>query len=266
MKSTGVLIASTAVRLTSAFAKLKKGHLVDAVKVFGQTPSRKLNLIQRDYRNKRLTKQQFVANSWLEMQFGWKPLLSDVYGSAEALAEHNFLDHQRQVVGSGSGKASAKENVSPNFGNTSTTAKYKVTAEVKLHGVIADYDEFLQSSLGLRNPANIAWDILPFSFVADWFYPAGAVFKAFGATSGLSFLDGTLVVKTTADGTAEWLPDDWRVVMDNIKADRLTETYKRTVYGSFPGASFPPVNLTVAIDTWKVVTSIALLKQVFSKA
>jgi hypothetical protein len=46
------------------------------------------------------------------------------------------------------------------------------------------------SSLGLINPAEIVWELLPYSFVVDWFVPVSAWLSALTADVGFSFLTG----------------------------------------------------------------------------
>jgi hypothetical protein len=43
---------------------------------------------------------------------------------------------------------------------------------------------------GFTNPINLLWELLPFSFVADWFLPIGNYLEALTAWNGLEFLDG----------------------------------------------------------------------------
>jgi hypothetical protein len=43
--------------------------------------------------------------------------------------------------------------------------------------------------MGVVNPLSIAWEVIPFSFVVDWFIPVGQVLEACTATMGLSFVD-----------------------------------------------------------------------------
>jgi hypothetical protein len=43
------------------------------------------------------------------------------------------------------------------------------------------YEELsLQRSLGLVNPLEIAWEVVPYSFVVDWFLPVGSYIAAWG--------------------------------------------------------------------------------------
>lgn len=71
------------------------------------------------------------------------------------------------------------------------------------------------SSSGLINPLSIAWEVVPFSFVLDWFIPIGATLQAITASVGLTFNAGWSSMKT-----------DW------------TENIRRRVDEYAPGESF----------------------------
>jgi hypothetical protein len=51
------------------------------------------------------------------------------------------------------------------------------------------------SSLGLTNPLNVAWELVPFSFVVDWFIPIGDFFNGLIPPQGISNVSGSLTTK-----------------------------------------------------------------------
>jgi hypothetical protein len=44
--------------------------------------------------------------------------------------------------------------------------------------------------MGLINPLEVAWAVVPYSFVVDWFLPIGNVLEACTASYGVDFVDG----------------------------------------------------------------------------
>ena len=48
--------------------------------------------------------------------------------------------------------------------------------------------------LGVANPASLAWELLPYSFVVDWFLPIGQYLNSWTADLGLSFIGGSQTV------------------------------------------------------------------------
>lgn len=98
----------------------------------------------------------------LEIAFGWKPFIGDMYKTLEVL---------NGPVPYGVTKGSASSNATivaeqPGFG--------RATHKVKCHAFVAAVLEVerpdldLASRLGLTNPAAVAFELIPWSFVANW--------------------------------------------------------------------------------------------------
>lgn len=134
-------------------------------------------------------------NLWLEIQYGWKPLLMDVHGAVTDL--QNGLRPLRFVaVGTAHDTFTASTNLGASkFGpgmSVNRVMRGRTDMKVRL-----DYEQNEDLNLrqmcqeGLTNPLDIAWELLPFSFVADWFLPIGDFFNCLDATIGWRFLGGT---------------------------------------------------------------------------
>lgn len=137
-----------------------------------------------------------LANYWLELQYGWKPLLSDVHSAVTNLMGKNN-DRGRIHVTAGSQDRFYESREIPD-----STLGINVFIERVLKGVTnvkvrLDYEQDDNPTLrtlaqtGLANPIDLAWELLPFSFVVDWFIPIGDYFNCLDATLGWQFLGGT---------------------------------------------------------------------------
>lgn len=140
------------------------------------------------------------ASSWLELQYGWLPLLSDIHGAYEEIQkrkrEHGFVF---KVEANGSEVDNRFQPLSDD--RTSGSLSSKVVRRVKI--VLwyqVDYDYLVQASdLGLTNPMEIAWELTPWSFVLDWAIPIGDVLGAMTAASGLTYKGGTRTLSTRGE-------------------------------------------------------------------
>lgn len=143
----------------------------------------------------RMASWKKIPAAFLELSYGWTPLLNDVYGSAQALAEVRELGTLLSL--SVKAKVEDKNEIQVNQGMYFSGIPVITTLEVdhlyitKLVYLLPDHllGEF--SSLGLTNPLEIVWEIVPYSFVLDWFIPVGNWLSALDAGSFLEFKEGS---------------------------------------------------------------------------
>lgn len=169
--------------------------------------------------------------AYLELQYGVKPLMSDVYGAVSAL-ENKEKDAGRGHV---TVKASVKSrdfSVSARGDGVSTIAwTIDRVREVQHQGFIRlDFyqdNPILASlnSLGVTNPLEVAWELTPYSFVVDWFLPIGDYLNSLDATLGWRFLAGSMSKKTTV-----------KVHASNFRMNSSSEYTKRSSYGVCSGS------------------------------
>lgn len=186
------LIGDTARRLANTMKELKKGNLPKAIETLYTPGSPKFR------RNGGPTKSKSTANNWLEMQYGWKPLLMDVRGSMEALARYNLANtyiHRVSASATVKSKSSspllAPGGALPVVGKlmTEDSSTYKYIMRYKLQDRLTAF----LAQTGFTNPVNLAWEILPYSFVIDWFLPIGPYLETLSAWDGMQFVDGCTV-------------------------------------------------------------------------
>jgi hypothetical protein len=209
-----------------------------------------------------------LADNWLAMQYGWKPLLQDVHGATESLARFNFADYSvRQVKASGKSKAVTRTPIVSYTDHEAGVVHTVVTSRCKI-GLRYTLDNRLTSFLqqtGFTNPINLFWEVLPYSFVVDWFLPIGPYLETLSAWDGLVFLDGfqtqfTRKVHQAVVG-GSWVSGNYvHTVSGDYEAEGiLLDRIKLT---SFPSAVFP--SFKNPISTEHVLNSLALMVSAFS--
>lgn len=137
-----------------------------------------------------------IPSKWLEYQYGWKPLMSDVTNAMSSVDYAQSNDLYRF-----SKKAYVKRNVVKSIsmpvnvplGNIQWRWDYEVyrSCFIRLDYTVNTGYMASLASLGLLNPVSLVWEKLPFSFVVDWFLPLGSWFNTFDATAGKSFKGGS---------------------------------------------------------------------------
>lgn len=153
--------------LAASANALRKGN-------FGGALAALAHVNRGDRRNAlRAMNSKYFSQAWLELQYGWKPLLNDIYAASE------FVKTKPTV---GVIRSSEKESgacVSANPLAYPTSEIILVVNERRRHlkvTVVNRPSTF--ERLGLTDPATIAWELVPFSFVADWVLPIGEVIQA----------------------------------------------------------------------------------------
>jgi hypothetical protein len=93
-------------------------------------------------------------------------------------------------------------------------------------------------SVGLTNPLEIAWEVVPYSFVVDWMLPIGDAISAIDYDAGLDFLSGSLTQRIDTEYTLVGQTKVPKISM-NVRGSGRYFSLVRTVYGGAPGAVLP---------------------------
>lgn len=124
-----------------------------------------------------------VVDAYLAYQYGMKPLLNDVKGATQALARLPPDRWRVEVTG-----ASARDYFGSGIANATSypvffSRESRQSCRAKISAVQnpINREQDLQWALGLDNPLGTAWEITPFSFVADWMIPIGDWLEALNA-------------------------------------------------------------------------------------
>lgn len=167
------LVGTTASRIARAYRYVRKGDFRKASHELGKSWKKS-------------------TRSWLELQYAWKPLLGDVHGSVKELQGTDLSQWLVTVKG----KKSSREVIVRDSVTTASVPMQMIVKVFQGSFVRLDYhptDGFMNTltRLGLTNPAVLAWELLPYSFVVDWFWPVGDWLNVLDATAGFNFTGGS---------------------------------------------------------------------------
>lgn len=177
MNETTAMICQTAHRLRKSFTQLKRGNLRSAALALGADP-------RKGKRDSVTISPSDVPSAWLELQYGWLPLLGDAHAAGEALA--SLTDPPRRtVVRSSFTRKWSKQTVVNSSWTKWTDEKIRLSYIVYLKESMS-----APRSLGLLDPLSVAWELCPYSFVVDWFLPYGTYLENLNAIPHIS---GTIV-------------------------------------------------------------------------
>lgn len=271
-KETFKAITSKAKMLALAYKQVRKGKFSKASKTLGITLSQRTRKKMR--KRDRLDQ---LADNWLEYRYGWTPLYYDIYNSAHLIAlgihqAHNFVRLRTSESQSGNGGSTIWGHEVGIFGNPRDY--YAGRRGMGVDYAIVDPELVLNQACGLDNPLLIAWELVPFSFVADWFIPLGDALQQITAFNGLRFVGGYEYEKTSYhfscnswiryEDISRWNPDGtqhkWVPECTYVRDET---TFHRTALTSFMDYRVDPWSLSSGLNVTRAADSVALLASLF---
>lgn len=196
------------------------------------------------------------TGAYLEYQYGWKPLVTDVYNAVYQMKDkmtatpHFLLSAVRTCRGT------EQRTRAPGTYHVQGPTKRDESHTCQIFAKISDKYRAAAQNLGL-NPLTTAWELVPYSFVVDWAYPVGNFLEAMTATAGLTFFDGYRNRVITCQNSGRTNPANF-----TGSPPSYTCTYgrfERTPLSSFPRpvpyfkSPFSSTHVTNAIALWHQV-------------
>lgn len=173
-KEAMAMVLDSALRIRQAYTAARQGRF-----------DRARNFLVSGTARKGLGKQE-TASNWLQLQYGWLPLLNDAKAGAEFLAhQHSYPLQEIVRVARKKEVTVVTNNFGYDFGSKNGYVLKSIKAILKEKDVVA--------LAGLKDPLSIAWELVPYSFVIDWFIPIGSYLSARGLNQSLT---GTFVTTT----------------------------------------------------------------------
>jgi len=206
------------------------------------------NVTGKSHRLNRRDLLRDPSGFWLEIQFGWKPVIADIFGLIDIMQKEFPIQRVRS-------RAFTSMNLDA-FGWCPTTRVEKIQLACKFR--IKNPNLHLASSLGVINPLAVAWDAVPGSFIIDWFLPVNKFLNSLTAFAGVELSQRVFTGFSSGEfayrGGPNGLPFE----------GRYWGCIRR------PGADFPLPSLgsrlrLISADWWHIGTTAALVAQAISK-
>lgn len=206
-----------------------------------------------------------AGNTWLEWKYGWQSLMMDVEGLAEHIEEVRHKDANLDGV--------IKTSLTRRH---KITGPYSISQTPSIRGVREDTvvlkgtltcrfkinnpNLLLPAKVGLTNPLSVAWELVPFSFVVDWFIPIGKFIDALDVNFLYTFTDKIIVYKTIFDRKVEVKQHDTFNYSVSGSGHKLLIVKDRDATNM--ALSFSALNFKNGFaNPERIVTSLALLGQ-----
>jgi len=255
------MVDQTARTIVQAARAVRHGDLISATRILARGSNPLEDYVRARRRgshfidSRRISDKDF-ANKWIELQYGWVPLLSDCFEASVAFAALTAKRRKSLVVAKSKGIYTWTDTVNNPYYVVDGTLTYR-------HRIQYEMSEALSAprQLGLIDPLSIAWELTPFSFIADWFLPIGIYLENLNQ---IPKLEGRFLTTRKWDwiGDTRILPagKTWSNInngkshIHSFSLTRVPSVGLSTAYPSF-------VSLPDALSPVRIANAIALLRQ-----
>lgn len=183
---------------------------------------------KRGRKGSRRDRLSYVRDQWLETQYGILPLVSDVDSAIEAFYRSSAVRTLHEPV---RGRGQSDETGSAGFNsygvphncNLQIRLQRTAVAQHKIFGIIRS------TAFGIDKPTVYGfrwgefvptlWNLLPWSFVVDYFTGLGNVFDSWSLRS---FAPQAAVGTTVSSTIAEWKTDSWKKTSNDSGWDEVS--------------------------------------------
>lgn len=198
-----------------------------------------------------------ISAAHLVYDYGVAPLLSDMYDSYEAL------------------KLRLERPVRKRYFFKQKARPYRETSDLRYNSWITgeritelEMDQFVcawvqlnlkkASMFTLGNPLEVAWELVPYSFVYDWLIPIGDVLIALDAMKAVDKVKVCVTRKREQVDTYNYtIDDEWHAPRPVEKPGWVRyRDHERLVYDSVPLPSIPKLDFSASINKLLNATSL----------
>lgn len=211
-----------------------------------------------------------LAQIWLSYKYGWLPLYSDVYAflnfTSRTFDETTFVARRSRTVT----VDKTQKVASPSVWST-TKGFQRHSALISVTTKVSDTTAFDRSRITSLNPLSVAWELVPFSFVVDWFVDVGGYLALQEAAlgSGLTFKRGFVtevcVQKASNDVVGTEIGPGYpvtygRVIYNSRNRELYRVAKRRQVLTGFPRPNFP--RFKVSLGSQRILSAASLIRTV----
>lgn len=172
------MIESRAKQLLRFCNALRRRHFKEAAALLGMKAKPFRKSLKNDF-----------AGQFLEYHFGWEPLIADIHGAIDIL-QGSVPD--KHVLARGKREYSrfySRVDTGQRINILDVLANAQASASCRV--VVTNPSLHQADQAGLVNPAAVAWELVPFSFVVDWFIPVGTFLNSMTDFLGLQLDDAS---------------------------------------------------------------------------
>jgi hypothetical protein len=151
-------------------------------------------------RNKLPSKIKNLASAWLAVRYGLLPLINDVNNVVEGLKKPTGPLRRTTRSNSGTLSRTSYDTVTWNYSSLTETVGITSTDTLSVRVMSLDeYDITMLNNIGFsgKNLLTLPWELIPYSFVVDWFANIGDFVGAITPSLGVKQLGTAATIERT---------------------------------------------------------------------
>lgn len=242
------LVHNSATRIAVAAIHVKRGKWAVAAKALGLNGS-----------PKGVSKVQGFADNWLAYRYGWTPLVGSIYAGALALD---------QPVGTSFAEGGALEYINKSYDELyfKETISGVWRSRLKARVSVAEPTLATLNQFGVANPLLVAWELVPFSFVGDWFVDVGSYLENVSAFWGLQLDDLSLTEKFSVTDDLTAVPRSYQVYT-NVKVGQVLKQagVRMKVQTKPVNPPLPDLRVYNGLNTTRAIDAVALVATILKR-
>lgn len=257
------MITKRVTQLAKAANALRKGRFYDVATTLGLTSptrppkarvlkSKRLRWLKngktglwyprpKETRSSRREVTDYVASHWIEYSFGWSPLVGDIITALKVLDEPLTYSHRTKSTGKYANAWEYPNVVEDSIRKTTYLGKHTVKFSCRIAAVLTvnNPNRNLAQRLGLTNLLSAGIELIPFSFVANWFVNLDEYVAQFDQFYGVTVNSAyyTNLLESTALYTTTDLVKGTGKTTVVINGQSVGTSVERTI-GSLPSVTF----------------------------
>jgi len=214
-----------------------------------------------------------LSNAWLQYRYGWLPAVSTIYGALEHQSLHWNEFIVRSSASAGFSASRVIDNGQYQLPRKTSIESHQYRTKMQISYRVTNAEEWALDRIATLDPASLAWEVLPGSFVVDWIYNVGGYLRAkeIALNSNLAFVEGwrtdtSLETNTTIlDGKfyqRPWDPGDSKWTKASMAGHYVRKEKNRYLLSQMPFPQQP--TLEFDLGGKQLISAAALLRQLFS--
>lgn len=208
--------------------------------------------------NFRKFKKKEISGRWLELQYGWLPLLGDIHAMAMDFDPPSGWVRTR---GFSDVEFTVKRKFNWGYDHATVRNQHVCTIAACLTADLSAVRSL--SKWGVDNPALTAWEAVPWSFVVDWFIPVGGYLESLTALNGVRVSEASETRRTKHRSYTWYENTDQPQNICLVKGLTVVDDF--TMYRTLGLPSFPLPQFENPFSVGRALNAIALLRQILGK-